>query len=260
MDKSPFAVPVAIVGAAALIAGAIYLSGKNNAQTATTEPPKEEITFAPISERDHIRGNPNAPIVLVEYSDYDCPFCSQFHATMLRAMEKYGTTGQVAWVYRHFPLTQLHPNAAKIAAASECVAEIGGNEAFWKFTDTVFNEKPIESRNGQNVIGFTDIGKLPEYAERAGADRSRFELCSSSGKYDSSIQDAISAAVAAGGAGTPHTLVVAGNQILTTLPGAIPFESYRGPSGETQSGLDEILADLTKQAPGASAPSGTPVE
>lgn len=257
MNKSSIAVPVAIVVAAALIAGAIYLNGKNKATPATTQPPKEKVTVRPVDQTDHIRGNPNAPIMLVEYSDYDCPFCSQFHATMTRAMEKYGTTGSVAWVYRHFPLKQLHPNAPKIAAASECVAELGGNEAFWKFTDSVFNEKPVETRDGQNYIGFTDVSRLSEFAELAGVDRGTFELCTNSNKYDDKITAAINEAGAAGGTGTPHTLIVTGNEIKATLPGAIPFENYATNAGQ-QSGLDAILADLTAQIPNMpSANTGT---
>ncbi|MBI4086411.1 thioredoxin domain-containing protein [Candidatus Kaiserbacteria bacterium] len=263
MNKSSFAVPVAIVVAAALIAGAIYLNGRNKTPSTTVTPTKEEVTVRPIDDKDHVRGNPNAPIVVVEYSDYDCPFCSQFHTTMRRAIEKYGANGKVAWVYRHFPLKQLHPNAFKIAAASECVAEIGGNEAFWKFTDLVFDGKPIEQRKDpetgtmQDYLGFTDMGRLPEFAEQAGADRGRFELCFKSGKYDSTIDSAVTEAIAAGGEGTPHTLIVAGNEILTELPGAIPFENYRGRTGEMVSGLDEILANLTKQVPDQPTASDT---
>lgn len=257
MNKSSIAVPAAIVIAAALIAGAIYLNGKDKTPPATNQPTPEEVTIRPVDETDHIRGNPNAPIMLVEYSDYDCPFCSQFHTTMTRAIEKYGTTGKIAWVYRHFPLKQLHPNAPKIAAASECVAELGGNEAFWKFTDLVFNEKPIEKRDGQDYLGFTDITRLPEFAERAGIERGRFEVCNNSGKYDETINTAVSEAIKAGGSGTPHTLIVAGNEIKATLPGAIPFENYRGSTGEMVSGLNEILADLTAQIPTQPATNNT---
>lgn len=250
MNKSSIAVPAAIVVAAALIAGAIYLNGKNNPPSPAPggQPKPEEITFRPIDQSDHIRGNPNAPIMLVEYSDYECPFCSQFHTTMTRAIEKYGTTGKVAWVYRHFPLSQLHPNAPKIAAASECVAELGGNEAFWKFTDLVFNEKPTEKVNGQDQLGFTDMSTLSEFAGRAGVDLGRFDLCNNSGKYNDEIDIAVTEAMKAGGTGTPHTLIVAGNEIKATLPGAIPFENYATAAGQ-QSGLDEILADLTAQIP-----------
>jgi len=89
-----------------------------------------------ISEKDHVRGNRSAKIKLVEYSDFECPFCQRFHLTAKQVLDEYGN--DVAWVYRHFPLDQLHPKARPTAEASECVYELGGDEAFWKFTDEVF--------------------------------------------------------------------------------------------------------------------------
>jgi protein-disulfide isomerase len=89
----------------------------------------------PVTAADHIRGDINAPVKIVEFSDIDCPFCKRFHSTMQEVMKTYGDSGKVAWVYRHFPLTQLHPDAANKAEASECVAELGGNDKFWAFVD-----------------------------------------------------------------------------------------------------------------------------
>ncbi|MFH1959629.1 MAG: thioredoxin domain-containing protein [Patescibacteria group bacterium] len=91
--------------------------------------------FAPISEDDHLQGNKEAKIVLVEYSDFECPYCSGFHNTMNQVIKEYGD--QIAWVYRHYPLG-FHPNAQLAAQAAECVAEVGGNEAFWRFADQAF--------------------------------------------------------------------------------------------------------------------------
>jgi len=255
MNRQSFAIPAAIVVAASLIAGAIYLSSKNAAPTPKEAPEEQEIVMRPVDASDHIRGNPNAPILLVEYSDYDCPFCAQFHTTMQRIVDKYGTTGDVAWVYRHFPITQLHPNAPGIAAASECVAELGGNDAFWTFSDLVFEEKPIETRNGQQHVGLTDVSRLPEFAERAGVDRTEFSRCTASGKYGDAIAASVAEAQASGGNGTPHTLIVAGNQVIGTIPGAFPFENFRGSDGQMQSGVDEIVANLVAQIGARPAPT-----
>lgn len=92
----------------------------------------------PVTEADHIKGSLDAPIKVVEYSDFDCPFCSRFHGSMETIIE---SNDDVAWVYRHFPLDSLHPQARAVARASECVAELGGNEAFWIFTDGYFAAK-----------------------------------------------------------------------------------------------------------------------
>lgn len=88
----------------------------------------------PVTQDDHIRGNIDAKVVIIEYSDYDCPFCSRFHLSMSAIADKYDPS-EVAWVYRHFPLESLHPNAPVIAQAAECVAKVAGEEAFWTFTD-----------------------------------------------------------------------------------------------------------------------------
>jgi protein-disulfide isomerase len=99
---------------------------------------------APVSPDDHIVGNINAKIIIVEYSDLECPFCKVFHNTMHQVVE--ANNGDVAWVYRHFPIPQLHPKAFRQAEATECAWEQGGNEAFWKYTDRIFEITP--SNNG----------------------------------------------------------------------------------------------------------------
>ncbi len=85
---------------------------------------------------DHILGNANAPIVIVEYSDSDCPYCQKFHEIMRQVKNNYGD--KVAWVYRHYPLDGLHPKARMEAEASECVAKLSNNETFWKYLDAMF--------------------------------------------------------------------------------------------------------------------------
>lgn len=104
--------------------------------------PAEALTklpkLRPLDATDHLIGSLDAPVVILEYSDLECPYCKRFHDTMNQIMAEYGKSGQVAWAYRHFPILSNHPDAAKVAEASECAAELGGNEAFWKFLDKVF--------------------------------------------------------------------------------------------------------------------------
>lgn len=96
-----------------------------------------ETKIRPVSPEDHVVGDLNtAKLVIVEYSDMECPFCQRFHEIMKRVVAD--SNGDVAWVYRHFPLPQLHPKATQAAEASECAWEQGGNEAFWKYADKVF--------------------------------------------------------------------------------------------------------------------------
>ncbi len=91
----------------------------------------------PLSDTDHVRGTGDERFVLIEYSDYQCPFCHRVHPTYEQLFKDY--SGKLAWAYRHYPL-DFHPDAMPLAQASECVAEIGGNDAFWSFTDAVMNQ------------------------------------------------------------------------------------------------------------------------
>lgn len=215
------AVPIAIVIAGALIAAALYFVNGNSAPALPADQvgdvPTEDIRG--VQKDDHILGNPNAGIVFVEYSDTECPFCKQFHSTMHQVIDEYGADGEVAWVYRHFPLTQLHPKAAKEAEALECAAELGGNDGFWKYTDRLYEITP--SNNG------LDLAQLPEIAEEVGLDRTAFETCLDSGKHESRVQKDFEEVAAAGGRGTPHSIVlIDGEQI--SLEGAQPFEVLQG--------------------------------
>lgn len=88
-----------------------------------------------LSDTDYIRGDKSARVILFEYSDYDCPFCKRVHPTLVQLLEN--NKGKVAWVYRQFPLTQLHPQARVKAEAALCAGKIGGSDAFWKYSDAI---------------------------------------------------------------------------------------------------------------------------
>lgn len=223
-QKTSLAIPGAILLGFGLIAGAIYFSGgtigpaANTTDTATAETEPSEIggPIRPVDETDHIRGNPNAPIVIVEYSDFDCPFCKNFHETMNLVMDNYGTTGDVAWVYRHFPLEQLHPSAPFIAAASECVAEQAGNDGFWAFADLVFGERTTNEP--------TNLARLNEFAATAGAtDTAAFEACTESAEAKAKVEADYTDALNAGARGTPHSVITVGGQ-EGVINGAQPYE------------------------------------
>lgn len=242
-----FAVPLAIIIAGGMIAVALYVVNSKPTAAGPQQGIAEEIRG--VQEDDHILGNPNADIVIVEYSDTECPFCKQFHATMHRVIEEYGGNGKVAWVYRHFPIPQLHPKAPKQAEALECAAEQGGNEMFWKFTDMVYertksnnsldsgiHNAPATPPNGPDGKPYytqrtprspSDAGDLSDFAKELGLDVSKFENCLVSGKYKERVDRDAQEVVAAGGQGTPHSIIlVNGEQI--PLEGAQPFETVKG--------------------------------
>jgi protein-disulfide isomerase len=213
--KSQYVLPITIVVAGLLIAGAVFLLGgdnrPNNGSQSITARPYDPAT-------DYILGNPDAPIKVVEYSDLECPFCKNFHGTMHQIMQYYGAGGQVAWVFRHFPLAQLHSKAPREAAAAECAGEQGGSEAFFKFVDRVFEVTP--SSNG------LDLAQLPVIAGEVGLNVDEFNSCLASDKYAKKINDSYQEAIRLGAQGTPYTLLMVGEEAVT-LPGNQPYDSMR---------------------------------
>ena len=228
MPKSPggLAIPMAIVVAGGLVAFAIYSRGplpplqpQGNVGDAAANV-AGAVTAKPVSQEDHIRGNPDADVVLVEYSDTECPYCKRFHDTMKQVMQQYGNSGKVAWVYRHLPLDSIHPKARKEAEATECAAKLGGNDKFWAYIDRVFEVTP--SNNG------LDLALLPQIAGEVGLDKVAFEQCLSSGEFAQKVTDSTEDAVAAGAQGTPYTVVVVrSGKKLPPIGGALPYASVK---------------------------------
>lgn len=139
---------------------------------------------------------------------------------MHRIMREYGASGKVAWVFRHFPLSQIHTKARKEAAASECAAELGGNEAFWKFADRFYELTPSNDQ--------TDIATvLPQIARELGFNEAQFGSCLASGKYDKHIESDYQNAIAIGGTGTPWNIVVAPNGKKYSLAGGQPYSAVK---------------------------------
>jgi protein-disulfide isomerase len=233
LEQKPnmFMIPLAIVIAGVLIAGAVYFSaGKNIAPTgvgnAAANPQPLQGGGASLDQmtailaNDHVRGNPNAPIKIVEYSDTECPFCKRFHFTMQQVVDEYGKSGKVAWVYRHFPLDQLHPiKARNEATALECANELGGNDKFWAYADRLFEITPSNNN--------LDPAELPKIAQYVGLDANKFNACILGGKYTKHIEDDVQNAQATGGNGTPWSIVVAKNGKKYPLSGAQPYEAVK---------------------------------
>lgn len=213
--------PMAVLLAGALIAGAVVWSGSDGRNAAPTDTTAEASLdeMRPITKDDHIRGDINAPIKIVEYSDTECPFCKRFHSTMRQVIDEYGASGKVAWVYRHLPLDQLHSKARKESVAIECAGDQGGNDAFWAYTDRLYEITP--ANNG------LDLAELPKIAAFVGLDVAKFNTCLASGKFDKRIEDDAQNAYATGGNGTPWSIVVSKNGKKYPLNGALPYESVK---------------------------------
>jgi len=214
-------VPIAIVIAGGLIAGALYYSNlKAPKQVANNVPAgTENLDMKPVTAEDHLIGNPNADLILVEYSDSECPFCKVFHTTMRRVMNEYGSDGKIAWVYRHLPIDSLHTKARKEAEAMECANELGGNTKFWEYTNMLY-----DTTNSNDSL---DLSELPKIAVRVGLNSKDFESCLSSGKYAEKIEASVQDAAKAGARGTPHSIIISKDGTKTPLQGALPYEDLK---------------------------------
>ena len=208
-ESSLYVIFGSILVAILIIAGSVFYSGG----PAENINPGENPEIREVTQDDHILGSLDAPIKLIEYSDLECPFCQTFHLTLSsdEIKSEYIDTGKVAWVFRNFPLSQIHSKAPREAEAAECVAEIGGNEAFWSFIDIIFKESPLN--NG------LDLRKLPEFASRVGVDENSFDECLESGRHKDRISQDIREARSAGATGTPFSIIMKDGEILGTLPG-----------------------------------------
>lgn len=237
-ERQSAAIPVAIIAGFAMIAIAIFFTGGRTVETPAAVVATDSNVIIPkakpVTAEDYTLGNPNAPIVLIEYSDYDCPFCKQFHATMHQIMDEYGVTGRVAWVYRQFPLVDLHPNATLISEAALCVGDIGGNSAFWTFSDTVF-ESRFETEP-------TNVTKLAQFAEAAGVDQVAYKTCMDSDRMMDRMKSDMADGLAAGAQGTPYTMIKVGNEEVA-INGAESYETMKG-----------IIANLIEQLDGTFDP------
>lgn len=174
--------------------------------------------LAPVSDSDFVRGSRDAEVFIVEYSDLECPFCQQFHATAQQAVDEFD--GQVAWVYRHFPLTTIHPRAQEAAIAAECVNQIAGGDAFWSFTDAVFASQQ------------SALSDLAGTAEKIGVNKGQFESCLSDGSLASNVDEDYDSGITAGVTGTPGNFIVNSSGEVWAIPGAVPFSTLEVTIGE----------------------------
>ena len=212
-DKIPL--PASIIVAGLLIAGAILISNGSNKNNEPTKAPLAQVKA--VGDSDHILGDRKAKIVVVEYSDTECPFCKKFHETMHQVVSNYG--GDVAWVYRHFPLDSLHSKARKEAEAVECAFELGDSNGYWKYLDRIFEITPSNNQLEQT--------KLAEIATFVGLDATAFTTCLDSGKYTQFVEDQYQSGVAAGAQGTPHSFILKKGKTVDLIQGAESFESIK---------------------------------
>jgi protein-disulfide isomerase len=215
--ESKLSVSMSIIIASLFIALAIFLGFKNiggaKNETAFTDP-DSLFSGRELKQEEFVIGKADAKVVLVEYSDLECPFCKKFHIeTMDKVYEKY--EGKVSIAYRHYPLP-FHKKAPKEAEATLCARELGGQIVYKNYISKIF-----QNTNGNDSL---DHALLPKMAEELGINVTSFNECLSSGKYASQVQADLTDGMTVGVEGTPNTFVLVKEgsdyKILTVINGA----------------------------------------
>lgn len=212
---------LAVVGLAGTLG--VLVSGKSLGAKAGTEPDTVAVAPQPspsavpdaapsspppdVRDTDHIRGNKDAAVTLIEYSDFECPFCLRHVDTVNQILKDY--PNDVRFVYRHFPLS-FHAEAQKAAEASECAADQG---KFWEMHDKIFEE------NGKGTMS---VSRWKEIARELGMNGSQFDGCLDSGEKSGRVAQDLQEGSIAGIAGTPGTFV--NGQLVE---GAVPYTTFK---------------------------------
>lgn len=245
MDKSEqnsfVTTPVSILIGSTLIAisilisgGAVQIKGFNagtggtaavpTASVAAIAPTAAEPTSATVSvDDDPVLGNADAPVTIVEFSDYECPFCKRhYDQTHTQLVKNYVDTGKVKIVFRDLPLSFHDPMATTEAIAANCAREQGGDAAYWKLHDKMFSETT------SNGTGLTK-DQLNQFATEQGLNVTNFKTCVDSEKFKDEVTKDLADAGAAGATGTPSFVIgKTGSQVSGKLVvGAQPYSVFQ---------------------------------
>ena len=220
-QQNKLLIPIAIIIAGGLIGWGIIATNKNTSpieETPTTPLSQEETADKAISvwDTDYILGNPDAKLMFISFSDFECPFCAIFHQTMHQIINEYGKDGQVAWIFRQFPMSGA--TAEKKALAVRCAGELGGNAKFWELSDKIFQTKPDEEK------------QLVEIANSIGLDEKQFLKCLDNDtiidmvkkEYQSGINTGVLGTPTSQG-GTPYTVILTKFGKTYPFSGAQPY-------------------------------------
>lgn len=169
---------------------------------------------AATSERDFVRGPLDARFSLIEYSDYECPFCKRFHAT---ALDFFGQQPDLNWAYRHFPLSSHEPQATRAAVVAECTGDVLGAEGFWAFNDRYF---AATRSGGRGMAGETARG----LAESLGVPATALATCLENPELAQRVRNSFNDGRSAGVTGTPG-IFIRDNDTgrVLRVPGAVPL-------------------------------------
>lgn len=167
-----------------------------------------------IGSGDPILGNKDAPIKIVEFSDFQCPFCERAYSGAVAGIKSSEAfkNGDVAIVFKHFPLNSIHPYAQKAAEAAECANKQG---KFWEYHNMLFENQQA-----------LDIPSLKNYASKLGLDTGKFNKCLDGGEATAKVNKDSQEAQAAGGQGTPYFVLINKKGDTQAVSGAVPYANF----------------------------------
>ncbi len=244
-ENSTFiSIPTAIIIGSVLISVSVLISGGiikikgvgsgNNALNANAGGQVVQASSAPVAAPDNtpvkvsfdddpVQGNKNAPLTMVEFSDYECPFCKRYFTDTLPELRKdYIDSGKMKVVYRDLPLS-FHQNAHIEAEAANCAREQGGDSAYFKMHDEMF------SKTTSNGTGLS-VDELPTLANNVGLNGGLLKTCLDSGKYKAEVDKDLADAQNVGADGTPTFFIgKSDNGFIngTRIVGAQPFSAFK---------------------------------
>ncbi|HMN19206.1 MAG TPA: thioredoxin domain-containing protein [Candidatus Moranbacteria bacterium] len=202
-----------IGGATAVLLAVIFFSSGGKQEAGNFPSPLKDGKIT-VTASDRVQGADDAKITFVEYSDFQCPYCVKFHATMEKVMKEYD--GKVRWVYRHSPLP-FHKAAPKAAEAAECAGDQG---KFWEYA-------AVLTKNSQPDGTGLAVSDLKKYVSEVGLNEQQFNECFSSGKFKEKIRLDVESGKKLGVQGTPATFMIDGTGNEQLISGAVPFEQIK---------------------------------
>lgn len=213
--RKEWLIPIAIICAGALLAFAVY-SVRHHAVIQTNGNPD---AVRAVSTSDHVLGNPAAAVVIIEYADIDSEYSKNFQKVMEQVMQSYGSTANVAWVYRHLPATGVDVNSESHAEAAECVAMLSGTNNFFKFIDALQTAAPGE--NQFNPAGYDAI------VQSLGVSSGSFDGCMTAHTYQKRVAADYQNAGEIGATGSPFSILLVKGQKPSVISGSIPYDTMK---------------------------------
>jgi protein-disulfide isomerase len=215
-------VPIAILLAGIGIAIAVYVVRAGSVSI----PPEGDLSLMrPVSPEEHIFGNPDAKVYVVEYADIDSPYAKQFQETMQQIMAEEGEDGDVAWVFRHFPLVHIYPDSGTHAHAAECAASLAGEQAFWLFISAMHADAP-----GNAHFRTSDYATL---LPRFGVAPAAFDACMEGSAFEGRIGEDAANALQIGATGSPYLVILGEGAEPVPVTGALPYDAMKAVIAET---------------------------